>query len=415
MSVSPQILKDLDTSIKALPTKADFATLDARVKKVEEWGAKAIKNTEAALAAVPRDHNAETFRGFKTPREFMTCVMDAYTHGEAKLDPRLTALQASRMPGYGQKTVGSDEQMGANDAYGGFLVPPAFSPDFLKRDPEMDPMGQYTRKLPMERPIIKIPARTDTSHTTSVSGGLTVGRREETVAATASRMQIEQITLEAHTLMGLAYATEELLMDSPSSFAALIADGFSEQLNYAIVKERITGTGVGQMEGVLNTPCLVSIAKESGQAAATLVYQNVLKMRARCWGYSNAIWIANHDTTPQLITLNQPVGLGGAVMWQPSAREDRPDMLLGRPIFFSEYAKTLGASGDLILCNWKEYLEGLYQPQQQAESVHVRFVNHERAFKVWLRNCGKFWWRAALTPVNSTATLSPAVVLDARS
>src|SRR6516225_8306349 len=52
----------------------------------------------------------------------------------------------------------------------------AFSPDFLKLDPDADPMGALTTKIPMERPIVKIPARTDKNHTTSVAGGLVLSR-----------------------------------------------------------------------------------------------------------------------------------------------------------------------------------------------------------------------------------------------
>jgi hypothetical protein len=63
---------------------------------------------------------------------------------------------------------------------GDLLVPVAFSPDFLKLDPDADPMGALTTKIPMERPIVKIPARTDKNHTTSVAGGLTVTRRPGT-------------------------------------------------------------------------------------------------------------------------------------------------------------------------------------------------------------------------------------------
>jgi hypothetical protein len=89
-------------------------------------------------------------------------------------------------------------------------------------------------------------------------------------------------------------------------------------------------------------------------------------------------------------------------------------MLLGRPIFYSEYASTIGDPGDLILGNWSQYLDGLYQPLQSAESVHVRFVEHERTFKFWVRNAGAPWWRSALTPAESTTTLSPFVVIEDR-
>jgi hypothetical protein len=46
--------------------------------------------------------------------------------------------------------------------------------------------------------------------------------------------------------------------------------------------------------------------------------------------------------------------------------------------------------------------------------MHVRFVNHERAFKFWTRNAGAPWWRSALTPHKGSATLSPFVTLAER-
>src|SRR5690606_34274109 len=131
-------------------------------------------------------------------------------------------------------------------------------------------------------------------------------------------------------------------------------------------------------------------------------------------GYGNAIWLANHDTLPQLMLMNQAIGTGGAVVWQPSAREGEPELLLGRPIVFTEFTKTIGDAGDIVLGNWSQYLEGTLTPMQQAESMHVRFENHERTFKFWVENDGRCWWRSPLTPKNSAATLSPFVTLAAR-
>lgn len=398
--------------------EAQVADLKAKLAKQKEPVYPAVTKSDRLPAELRGEDGSF---GFKTPREYLNAVIKAYQHPNETLDNRLRQLstdyirkqQAER--GIVTKAAGSDEAAGINDPYGGFLVPTTFSPQLLKLDPEADPMGGKTTSVPMATPHVRIPARTDKDHTTSVAGGVTVTRRPETVAGTPSRMQMEQVDLRAHTLFGLSYATEELLMDSPVSFAAILAAGFSDQFTYHLVNERLNGTGVGEFEGIMNSPALVSVAKETGQAANTIVYDNILKMRARCWGYGKAIWIANHDTSPQLMTLNQAVGTGGAVVWQPSAREDRPDMLLGRPLIFSEYAKTLGTQGDIVLGNWSEYLEGTYQPLQSDESIHVRFVNHERTFKFWTRNDGRCWWRSALTPKNSTATLSPFVVLDTRS
>jgi HK97 family phage major capsid protein len=374
---------------------------------------------KAVVPAQPAEHDPR--RGFRHPREFLAAVMKAYKDPHASLDNRLKGLAANHIEqdlrDRGEtvhKAVGSDEAAGIHDAYGGFLIPTGFSPNLLKIDPEADPMAGRTTNVPMALPTLRMPARVDKNHTTSVAGGLTVTRRPETVAVTATRMEMEQIEMRATTLMGLSYTSRELLEDSPISFAALLAAGFSDQFTYHVIKERINGTGVGEYEGVLNSPALVTVTAETGQAADTIVFQNIVKMRSRCWHYEKAVWIANHDTYPQLSQLKLDIGTGGAAMYTPSLREDRPDMLLGRPIIYSEYAKKVGDVGDLILGNWGEYLEGTYQPLRQEESIHVRFANNETAFKFWLRNDGRCWWRSALTPVESSQTLSPFVVLAAR-
>ena len=352
----------------------------------------------------------DRLRGFRTPREFLECVRVAGSGRPA--DERLKLLKSHSNDL--QATAGGDEQGTYSDAYGGFFVPEGMLPGMLTIDPEGDPMAGRTTSVPMTNPSLKINARVDKDHSTSVSGGFTVGRRMETGTPTASRMQTEVISLEAHALFGLAYATEELLVDSPTSFSALIAAGFSDEFNNAIIDERINGTGVGQMFGLLNSPALITESKENNQKAATIKFQNLVKMRARCYKYSNAVWIANHDTLPQLMQLVQVVGTGGVPVWQQSAREGEPDMLLGRPLFTTEYCPTLGTKGDIILGNWREYLEGTYQPLQNASSMHVRFLEHERTFKFWIRQGGMPWWRSVLTPKNGS-TLSPFVVLETRS
>ena len=70
-----------------------------------------------------------------------------------------------------------------------------------------------------------------------------------------------------------------------------------------------------------------------------------------------------------------------------------------------------------MLVVWSQYLWGtLGSPvPRRAESIHVRFLNHERTFKFWQENDGQPWWRSVLTPKESTDTLSPVVVLAERA
>ena len=41
----------------------------------------------------------------------------------------------------------------------------------------------------------------------------------------------------------------------------------------------------------------------------------------------------------------------------------------------------------------------------------MRFLEHERVFKFWIRNAGAPWWSASLTPKKGADTLSPFVVI----
>lgn len=401
----------VETSAAAIDQrlKAGKAHLSESRGRVVAAGASGALTTVELIADDPK-------KGFKSPRQFMMAVMKAEQGGKIPDNLKYMAVKNHTKQGELEATAGSDEQGTYADPYGGFFIPEAFSPGLLKINPEADPMAGRTTQVPMSATKVTFNARVDKNHATSVSGGLVVSRSAETIAKTTSRMKTEQVELIAYSLFGAAFATEEILTDSPISFAALIASGFGEEFVNRIIDERLNGTGVGEFLGVMNSPCLVSVAKESAQAAASIVLLNLYKMRSRCWGYGNALWMVNHDCLPQLATLNQSLGTaGGQVMWQPSAREDVPDMLLGRPVIFTEYTKTLGTQGDIVLGNWSQFLEGMYQPMQTAESIHVRFLNHERCYKFWMRNAGAPWWRSALTPKNSTATLSPFLVLDTRA
>lgn len=412
--------------VKAGLAEADG--LDARAAELRETAVAVAKSREVEAgyrAPQPRKATSEgrepvaareSFlddpkRGYESPRAFLVDVL-AHDTGRLHQIKKPGNLKSLRVVDV-QAAAGSDEQGGYANPYGGFAIPVGLVPGLQTRGWDGDPIGALVTALPMGSPIIRVNARTDHSHATSVSGGLTVSRRTETQAGTASRMQMEQIEYQAFSLFGLAYATEEILRDSPMSFAALLEAGFRDEFAAKLMDERLNGTGAGEFEGVINTPCMVSVAKETGQVAATLVTKNLLKMRARCWGYANAVWYANPTLIPQLALLTIDVGTGGVPVFMPSLREGVPDMLLGRPIIFGEFAKTAGTTGDIVLGNWSQYLEGTYEPMQGASSVHVRFVNHEQTFKFWMRNCGKAWWRAALTPKNGD-TLSPFVKLDAR-
>lgn len=400
----------LEAQIPGLDKSIDRETrfLDAQrsMEPVRSQGSDTTQQTaarEGQIGRIKDNWQDDPMCGYGKPRDFLLEVIEAGQGGDVSAQLRFLSA------------AGSDEQGGYSDPHGGFLVPEGMSPNVLQLGMEGDPTNPTP--IPMTTQVVKFNARVDKNHSTSVSGGLTVSRRAETQAAAAARATYEQVKLEATGLFGLAYATEQLLERSAVSFAALLDAGFKDEFASQMLSDKISGTGAGEPLGILNAPCLVSVAKESMQSADTINGTNILKMRKRCWRYSQAIWLANHDTYEQLAKAYITGTNTDVFLFSPARGEDVPDMLLGRPIYFSEYAKTVGDQGDLILGNWSQYLWGtLGSPNpRRAESVHVRFLNHERTFKFWVENDGQPWWRSALTPKNSTETLSPFVVLDDRT
>jgi HK97 family phage major capsid protein len=364
----------------------------------------------STIVVKPDGFLSDPKRGFADHREFLSAVMNLQSGNTRDVDARLKSLMSSSR----SMTAGSDEAGAYSDPYGGFLVPAGFSPQLLSTTAESDPTAGLTTAINMTNPTVSFNAKVDKDHSTSVSGGLRVYRRKETQTVDPSRMQFEQVELKATALMGVAYASEEILARSPVSFVSMLDAGFSDEFRTKMLKEKLYGTGVGEFEGIMNAPALITVNKETGQAADTIVKENIDKMRARCWRYGRAIWLANHDTLPQLRSLVQAIGTAGVPISYFSTSLDGQAMLDGRPLYFTEFAQTVGDLGDLILAVWSEVLEGTLTGLSSAESIHVRFVNYERTFRFHMENDARSWWRSALTP-NKGSTLSPFVTLQART
>lgn len=347
---------------------------------------------------------------YATHREFLADMMQETV--SQRINPRLNGFRSNPDP-Y-RATQGSDEQGVYSDPHGGYLVPSTVMAGLLTVSAEQDPLANLVTPVPMATEKVQLNARVDKSHSTSVSGGLTVSRRAETVDGASSRMQFEKVELNAHELFGVAHASERILEASPMSFMAILNAGFGDEFAANAINERLNGSGTGEFQGAIEAGCTISVSKETGQAAATIVKENIDKMAARCWRYGQSVYLANHNTRPQLRSLVQIVGTGGNAVPYFTQNNSGQEFLDGRPIFFTEFAKTLGTKGDLILGNWSQYLQGTYHGMRQAESIHVRFLANERTFKFWLMNDGAPWWRSALTPKNGD-TLSPFVVLATRA
>lgn len=241
---------------------------------------------------------------------------------------------------------------------------------------------------------------------------------DEGTAATASRPALHKIKLELFRLAALGYVTDELEQDAPS-FGALMRDAFVEELRWLAENAILRGVGVGSPLGIIGHAATVSVSKETGQAAATIVKKNVDKMWSRMLGAlrSGAIWLINQDCEPELDNMALDVGTGGVPVYlPPGGLSETPfARLKGRPVIPVEYCSTVGTVGDITLVNLDEYGWIDKGGVQSASSMHVAFTTHEQALRATWRIDGRPRWRTTLTPANGSNTLSPFVTLATRS
>ena len=385
--------KELDKDIQAI--------VDARVQKqVEDRLSK-----EIIKRFTPGDPNPNPEAPkFKSLGEQLMAVKDFAVSGGQNMDARLKA------------PTGLNEGIPAE---GGFLVQTDFATTLLEKVFTSSDIVSRVFRIPISANAnaLKIPAVADSSRADgSRSGGILAYWAAEAGTKTPTYASFAQVALELKKLVGLTYATDELLQDM-SALEAWIGRAFAAEFDFKIADAIINGDGAGKPLGILNAPCLVTVTAETGQGASTIVAENIIKMWARRFGPNTAkyVWLINQDIEPQLHTMALAVGTGGVAVYMPAGGLSVVPYgtLFGKPVIPCEQAATLGTAGDIILADLSQYVMIDKGGMQSASSIHVKFTTDESAFRFVYRCDGQPLWASALTPYKGTGnTQSPFIVLS---
>lgn len=301
---------------------------------------------------------------------------------------------------------------------GGFLVPETLRSQLLEIALEQAVVRPMATVVPMESARVPFPMIDSTTNATSLFGGMIAYWAEEGSEFTDSSAKFGKVTLDAQKLTGLSAVPNELLQDSLISFTALIERLWPQALAFYEDVAFMTGTGTGQPLGFLGAGnnAAIEVAAESGQAADTILIENIVKMYSRMLPASlnRAAWIVSPECIPQLYTLALSVGTGGAPVMLVNAAGAGPATMLGRPIIVSEKAGRLGNRGDISFVDLAYYLVGDRQVMTADSSTDYRFGSDKTTFRIIQRVDGRPWVQSAITPQNGGSTLSPFVELAAR-
>lgn len=352
---------------------------------------------------VQQEQKQSEKRAWGTFSEFLQAVVDASTPGK-RFDPRLRENRATGL----NEAISSD---------GGFVVQSDFANQLLTRVYNEGALASRVRRIPISGQAngLKINVIDETSRATgSRFGGVRAYWMAEAEQYTASKPKIRQVEWKLQKLGAVCYLTDELMADA-TALQAVVEEAFVKEMAFAVDDAILNGDGSGKPLGILKSNALVSVAKESGQAAATVTKDNIVKMRARLFAPNrpNSVWFINQDVEPQLNLLT----LGDLGVYFPAgslanAPEDR---LFGRPVLPIEQCAALGTVGDIVVADLGEYTMVEKGSVQMQSSIHVRFLYDEQVLKFTYRVDGQPVWNSALTPYKGSETKSPFVALATRA
>ena len=297
---------------------------------------------------------------------------------------------------------------------GGWIVPDQVVTDYFGVAYENSIVWPRATVFPMTGETLKIPGfDASTAADGTLFGGQTWAWLSEEGTGTVSNPLFRKVEMHARKLAIFSTASNELAedgLDLQTQLERAMQVGSGWALDYSFLR----GSGAGMPLGVLNDPALVAVAKEAGQEADSIVYENLIKMLSRCHQacFGNSIWIANPTCIPSLLTLCAPAGLGGQPL--PVLRESNGAWnLLTRPMLFSEKLPAIGDQGDLLLVDLSQYAIALRRELTIERSQHIRFMSDESVWRGIVRCDGQGLWNAAYTP-HTGDTQSWCVVLEAR-
>lgn len=385
-----------------------------------------VQDIDAKIETAERSNHLE-MDSAKNNKEEDRATEDEGPKGFASLGEFLQAVRAACTPGMRSDSRLVLEKRGASGmneeipSEGGYLVQKDHLAGIIKRVYDVAVLASRCRRIAVGANANGL-AWNELKESSRAAGSRWGGIRGYWKGAAgtpdASKPELIEKELKLAKLMALIYTTEEMLQDTTaleSFVGSIVSDEFAYLLDEAI----FNGTGAGMPLGYLQSPSLVTVSKEAGQVAKTIVYENVLNMRSRLWARSraNSVWFINQDCEPQLQTMAFVIGTGGVPVYLPvGGSAALPyDMMYGRPVLPIEQAKTIGTKGDITLADLSQYLLIDKGGINSAVSVHVRFLYDEQVFRFTYRVNGMPTWATTLTPANGTNTTSPFVALETRS
>lgn len=379
---------------------AEFESLQSKIEAKERAAAVVVANAgqgrkAPAANATP---NVQVLppqsAGFKNLGEFLSAVKDA-SHGKFHKNFQNTMFEKN----------GED---------GGYLVPETMLTEVQTKLQSDESLFAKTRQFVVSGNSLTLP----TNETSPWNGGVTTYWIDEGAQYTESKTKLGRASWKLAKLGALVKVTDELLEDAVALESYMKAAA-PEAIMHAVNSAIISGDGVGKPMGILNSGFKVQVAKESGQAADTIVAKNIIKMFSKMIpsARAGAAWYINAGCEEQLRMMKDD--LGNFIYLAPGSQMNQSPygMLLGLPVIsMIGSLPQLGDEGDIILANLSYYYTITKQAGlKQAVSSHLYFDRDIQTYKFTLRIDGSCPFKTPVTTEFGNHQMSAIVTLAARA
>lgn len=237
-------------------------------------------------------------------------------------------------------------------------------------------------------------------------------------AYTESDPELDGAEIKLHKVGALIVATEESLSDM--TFLTSLIDrkapaAIMQKVNEAI----ISGNGAGKPRGLSECGHRFSTPKESGQAADTFLFENVVAMDSHFMPNANGLWILNPALKEKVRLLEDAAGnniyLNGSQFGHGAAAPF--DTLYGKEVMYAMGgAKELGDEGDAILADLSKYTTVVKTNGVREDvSTHVKWLEDKTAFKYSIRVGGDCIFKEPVTPQYGDYKVSNIITLADRA
>ena len=282
---------------------------------------------------------------------------------------------------------------------GGFLVPTTYVESLVASMYDEAVIAPLCDRMETDKPATAVlPGIDETSRADgSRWGGATAYWSVEAPNVSPSMPKFRAVEFGAHKLYAVCFASAELIADAPM-LGAYMTRAFAAEMSFKLDQAIVSGQGSGQPQGVLFSQALITVAKDTSQAAATISYNNVENMWAAlpvpC--RRRGVWLIHELVEKQFSDANFVTAASVAMYMPAGAGGNEFPLLKGRPLIQIEQGKPVGTTGDIILCDFSQY--GIVDGGLKANlSMEADFDHDQGIFRFAWRVDGKTLWSSPVT------------------